>query len=74
MGTKIKTYKTVSKLVGAYEKGELSPRKNKPFVDDDNVRVDAVDDPDSAPVFLMSVEMFIAQLAKLGSVTLPKFK
>jgi len=71
---KLKTYKTVKKLVDAYASGELSARKNRPFVGNGDIIVHAVDDPDAAPVFLMSVELFIAQLAKLGEVKLPKFE
>lgn len=69
---KIKTYKTVKKLVDAYGNGDLSARKHKPTFDLDveglgDVCVDI--GPDT--VFRMSVGGFIAQLAKLGNVKLP---
>lgn len=69
---KIKTYKTVKKLVDAYAKGELSARKQKPVIDNGDVMVMEVDgDPSSDVQFMMSIPRFVAQLAKLGGVKFP---
>lgn len=58
-------YKTVKKLLAAYESGDLSSRKNKLQLKNGTVSLDTEDD---GSVFEMDTLDFIQQVAKLGEL------
>lgn len=65
-------YKTVKKLLDAYDDASISPRKNKLQLVGSNVTLD-VDDEDGGAqtVFEMETLTFIKQLAKLADLKVP---